>query len=74
MQSNFCVKNPPQSVNKDAVPLSSLDKADIDRLNLHGLSCLIGNRRQARRLTQLALSAAERLYYARGRAYAELNQ
>ena len=74
MQSNFCVKNPPQSVNKDAVPLSSLDKADIDRLNLHGLSCLIGNRRQARRLTQLALSAAERLDYARGRAYAELNQ
>ncbi len=74
MQSNFCVKNPPQSVNKDAVPLSSLDKADIDRLNLHGLSCLVGNRRQARRLTQLALAAAERLDYARGRAYAELNQ
>jgi len=74
IQSNFCVKNPPQSVNKDAVPLSSLDKADIDRLNLHGLSCLVGNRRQARRLTQLALAAAERLDYARGRAYAELNQ
>ncbi|MCC7679555.1 diguanylate cyclase [Janthinobacterium sp. FW305-128] len=63
----------PQSVNEDAVPISSLDKADIDRLNQQALSCLIGNRRQARRLAQMALAAAQRQQYARGGAYAELN-
>ncbi len=73
MQSNFCVKNAPQSVNEDAVPISSLDKADIDRLNQQALSCLVGNRRQARRLAQMALAAAQRQQYARGSAYAELN-
>lgn len=73
MQSKFCVKNPPQSVNEDAVPISSLDKADIDRLNQQALSCLVGNRRQARRLAQMALAAAQRQQYARGDAYAELN-
>ena len=73
LQSNIFLKNPPQSVNEDAVPTSSLDQADIDRLNLHGLSCLVGNRRQARRLVQLAQGAAQRLQYRRGAAYAELN-
>ena len=73
MQSKFCVKNPPQSVNEDVVPISSLDKADIDRLNQQALSCLVGNRRQARRLAQMALAAAQRQQYARGSAYAELN-
>jgi two-component system, cell cycle response regulator len=73
IQSKFCVKNPPQSVNEDAVPISSLDKADIDRLNQQALSCLIGNRRQARRLAQMALTAAQRQQYARGGAYGELN-
>lgn len=73
MQSKFCVKNPPQSVNEDVVPISSLDKADIDRLNQQALSCLVGNRRQARRLAQMALAAAQRQQYARGGAYAELN-
>ncbi|OBV40407.1 GGDEF domain-containing protein [Janthinobacterium psychrotolerans] len=56
------------------MPLSSLDQADIDRLNMQGLSCVVGNRRQARRLVQLALAAAERQQYPRGQAYAELNQ
>ncbi len=56
------------------MPISSLDKADIDRLNQQALSCLVGNRRQARRLTQMALAAAQRQQYARGGAYAELNQ
>lgn len=74
LQSNIRMKNPPQSVNEDAVPTSSLDQADIDRLNLHGLSCLVGNRRQARRLVHLAQSAAQRLQYRRGAAYAELNE
>ncbi|WP_070311762.1 GGDEF domain-containing protein [Janthinobacterium sp. HH107] len=55
------------------MPISSLDKADIDRLNQQALSCLIGNRRQARRLAQMALAAAQRQQYARGGAYAELN-
>lgn len=73
IQSKFCVKNAPQSVNEDAVPISSLDKADIDRLNQQALSCLVGNRRQARRLAQMALAAAQRQQYARGGAYAELN-
>lgn len=59
---------------EDVVPISSLDQSDVDRLNLHGLSCLVGNRRQARRLAQLALAAAQRLQYRRGAAYAELNQ
>ena len=73
LQSKFCVKNPPQSVNEDAVPISSLDKADIDRLNQQALSCLVGNRRQARHLAHMALAAAQRQQYARGTAYAELN-
>ena len=55
------------------MPISSLDKADIDRLNQQALSCLVGNRRQARRLAQMALAAAQRQQYARGGAYAELN-
>lgn len=73
MQSKFYAKNPPQSVNEDVVPISSLDKADIDRLNQQALSCLVGNRRQARRQAQMALAAAQRQQYARGSAYAELN-
>ena len=56
------------------MPISRLDKNDIDRLNLQGLSSLIGNRRQARRLARIALGAARRLDYQRGWAYAELNQ
>ena len=70
----FCVSNlPPQSVYEDAVPISSLDKADIDRLNQQGLSCLVGNRRQARTLARMALAASQRRQYARGSAYARLN-
>ncbi len=71
LQGNFLRD---QHVNGDAVPISSLDKADIDRLNLQGLSCLVGNRRQARRLVQMALAAARQRQYARGSAYAELNR
>ena len=55
------------------MPISSLDKADIDRLNQQGLSCLVGNRRQARTLARLALAASQRRQYARGSAYARLN-
>jgi len=73
LQSNFFVNHPRQSVHEEAVPISSLDKADIDRLNQQALSCLVGNRRQARRLAQMALSAAQRQQYGRGAAYAELN-
>jgi len=73
LQSNFCVNHPRQSVHEEAVPISSLDKADIDRLNQQALSCLVGNRRQARRLAQMALAAAQRQQYGRGAAYAELN-
>ncbi len=56
------------------MPLSSLDKAHLDRLNLQGLSCVVGNRRQARRLVRLVLAASERRQYRRGQAYAELNR
>ena len=73
LQSNFFVNHPRQSVHEEAVPISSLDKADIDRLNQQALSCLVGNRRQARRLAQMALAAAQRQQYGRGAAYAELN-
>ncbi|MEG2029847.1 MAG: diguanylate cyclase [Janthinobacterium sp.] len=55
------------------MPISSLDKADIDRLNQQGLSCLVGNRRQARTLARMALAASQRRQYARGSAYARLN-
>ncbi len=56
------------------MPTARFDKADIDRLNLQGLSCLIANRRQARRLTRLALAAAGALRYERGVAHAQINQ
>ena len=59
---------------KVAVPLSSLDKAHLDRLNLQALSCVVGNRRHARRLVRLVLAASERRQYRRGHAYAELNR
>ncbi|MES2129661.1 MAG: diguanylate cyclase [Pseudomonadota bacterium] len=52
----------------------SLDKADIDRLNGQGLSCLMSDRPQARRLTRIALAAARAIAYPRGIAYARLNQ
>ncbi len=51
-----------------------LDKADIDRLNLQGMACLMSDRRQAKRLARLALAAARALDYARGAAYARINQ
>jgi diguanylate cyclase (GGDEF)-like protein len=56
------------------VPTPRLDNAEIDRLNLQGLSCLIANRRQARRLVRIARVAATAARYERGLAYARLNQ
>ncbi|MEC5163763.1 two-component system cell cycle response regulator [Janthinobacterium sp. CG_S6] len=57
-----------------AVPKARHDKTEIDRLNLQGLSCLVANRRQARRLTRLALVSAAALRYERGAARAQINQ
>jgi two-component system cell cycle response regulator len=56
------------------VPTPRLDKSEIDRLNLQGLSCLIANRKQARRLVRIAQTAANAARYERGLAYASLNQ
>ena len=56
------------------MPTPRLDKSEIDRLNLQGLSCLIANRKQARRLVRIAQSAANATQYERGLAYANLNQ
>ena len=50
-----------------------LDKAEIDRLNLQSLSCLVANRQEARRLTDIALAAAEHSEYERGFCFAQLN-
>ncbi|WP_338845762.1 diguanylate cyclase [Massilia sp. W12] len=50
-----------------------LDKGEIDRLNAQSLSCLVSNRQEARRLTDIALAAARRLQYDRGAWMAELN-
>ena len=50
-----------------------LDKTDIDRLNLQGLSGLIANRKRSKRLARIAHAAAGALGYASGVAYAELN-
>ncbi|MDC8759648.1 sensor domain-containing diguanylate cyclase [Janthinobacterium fluminis] len=56
------------------MPTARLDQSAIDRLNLQGLSCLIANRKRARRLARLALAAATALRYERGIAYAQVNQ
>ena len=58
------------------MPVSTprLDQSEIDRLNLQGLSCLIANRKQARRLTRLALASALALGYERGLAHAQVNR
>jgi diguanylate cyclase (GGDEF)-like protein len=56
------------------VPTSVLDITEIDRLNLQGLSCLIANRKQARRLTRIAGNAAARIGYGRGVAFARINR
>ncbi|MBI3229807.1 MAG: diguanylate cyclase [Burkholderiales bacterium] len=50
-----------------------LDKAEIDRLNLQSLSCLVANRPEARRLTDIALAAAAAIGYERGLCFAQLN-
>jgi diguanylate cyclase (GGDEF)-like protein len=51
-----------------------LDKAEIDRLNLQCMSCLMSNRSEAKRLTDIALAAAQAIDYERGLAYARINQ
>ena len=58
------------------MPVSTprFDRSEIDRLNLQGLSCLIANRKQARRLTRLALASALALDYQRGLAHAQVNR
>jgi diguanylate cyclase (GGDEF)-like protein len=56
------------------VPTPALDISEIDRLNLQGLSCLIANRKQARRLTRIAGNAAAKAGYGRGVAHAQLNR
>ncbi len=53
---------------------SQLDKSAIDRINLQGLACLMSNRQEGRRLSQMALAAAAALSYERGQAYARLNE
>lgn len=50
-----------------------LDPAGIDRLNLQSLSCLVANRQDARRLTDIALKAAAKIGYRRGLYFAQLN-
>ncbi|HEV7817426.1 MAG TPA: GGDEF domain-containing protein, partial [Janthinobacterium sp.] len=56
------------------MPTPRLDKSEIDLLNLQGLSCLIANRKQARRLIRIAQAAAKAVEYERGLAYAQVNQ
>lgn len=56
------------------MPSPALDISEIDRLNLQGLSCLIANRKQARRLTRIAHQAASKIGYARGVAHAAINR
>jgi diguanylate cyclase (GGDEF)-like protein len=56
------------------MPSPALDITEIDRLNLQGLSCLIANRKQARRLTRIAHNAASKAGYLRGVAHAAINR
>ena len=55
------------------MPIPHLDKTEIDRLNLQGLSGLIANRKRSKRLVRIAHGAASAIDYAGGVAYAELN-
>lgn len=50
-----------------------LDKAEIDRLNLQCLSCIVANRQEARRLNDIAMAAAIQIGYERGLCFAQLN-
>lgn len=51
-----------------------LDTSEIDRLNHQALSCLMSNRSEAKRLTDISLAAAGVIGYRRGMAYAQINQ
>jgi diguanylate cyclase (GGDEF)-like protein len=59
------------------MPVSELaypDKSEIDRMNLQCLSLLMADRREARRVNDLTLAAAQAIGYVRGVAYAQINQ
>ena len=51
-----------------------LDRAEIDRLNLQCLSLLMADRKEARRINEITLKAAQDIGYGRGLAYAQINQ
>lgn len=52
----------------------SLDRSEIDRLNLQCLSLLMADRNEAKRINQIVLDAAQAQGYGRGLAYAQINQ
>jgi two-component system cell cycle response regulator len=51
-----------------------LEIAEVDRLNLQCLACLMSNRQEARRLVKMATAAARAIGYERGETYARLNE
>ena len=50
-----------------------IEPADIDRWNLHALSCMASNKAESRRLSHASLRQSEAIGYARGSAFAQLN-
>ncbi len=50
-----------------------MDQSDIDRWNMQALACMASNRRESRRLSEVALDHAQAIAYTRGAAFAVLN-
>ncbi|MBC7514507.1 MAG: diguanylate cyclase [Herminiimonas sp.] len=48
-------------------------RADVDRWNMQALACMASNRRESRRLSEVALDHAQTIAYSRGSAFALLN-
>ena len=50
-----------------------IEPADIDRWNVHALSCMASNKPESRRLSHASLRQSEAIGYVRGSAFAQLN-
>jgi diguanylate cyclase (GGDEF)-like protein len=54
--------------------IPELDRSEIDRLNSQCLSLLMADRKEAKRINDITLAAAQAIGYGRGLAYAQINQ
>ena len=60
----------PQQTARGRAPTA---QADVDRWNMQALACMASNRRESRRLSEVALDHAQAIAYGRGGAFALLN-